>query len=235
MIKKIDHNNMGKSKLGWLTSWFHFSFAEYYNPENMNYGALRVINDDLIQPHTGFSTHPHKDMEIITYVVWGELTHGDNMSNIRTLKRGEVQYMSAGTGVFHSEMNEGNELLRLLQIWIIPDKIGYTPNYGDYKFKWEERENKWLEVVSGQNGNAPIKIHQDMNIFVTELTNDNTLKYDCKEGRQLYLVLIEGEANINDITLSERDALEILDENIEIKTETNAHVILFDMSNKIIL
>ena len=124
MIRKIDNKNMGKSNLGWLQSSFHFSFAEYYNPLNINFGSLRVINDDLIQPQSGFPTHPHRDMEIVTYLVSGKLTHKDSMGNERTLERGEVQYMSAGTGVYHSEFNmEENEDLRLFQIWVFPDAI----------------------------------------------------------------------------------------------------------------
>jgi len=135
VLRKIDNTKMGSSDLGWLKSKFHFSFAEYYNPSNVNFGVLRVINDDLVKPGTGFDTHPHRDMEIISYIVDGELTHGDSMGNKRTLSRGHVQYMSAGTGVFHSEHNFGEETLRFLQIWIYPDKNGYEPNYGDYKFE----------------------------------------------------------------------------------------------------
>lgn len=122
MIRKLEHQNMGKSDLGWLQSIFHFSFAEYYNPQNMHFGVLRVINDDLIKPQTGFDMHPHRDMEIISYVVDGSLTHGDSMGNKQTLHRGEVQYMSAGTGIYHSEHNLGSEMARLLQIWIYPDQ-----------------------------------------------------------------------------------------------------------------
>ena len=121
MIKYIDHEKMGTADHGWLRSRFHFSFAQYYNPENMGFGALRVLNDDLVRPGTGFETHPHRDMEIISYVVQGELTHGDSMGNRQTLKRGQIQYMSAGTGVWHSEHNLGEDTLRFLQIWIYPD------------------------------------------------------------------------------------------------------------------
>ncbi len=118
MLKKIESKNMGSSNLGWLRSKFHFSFAEYYNPNNINFGVLRVINDDLIEAGTGFDTHPHKDMEIISYVVNGDLTHEDSMGNKNTITRGHVQFMSAGSGVYHSEHNFGKEILRLLQIWI---------------------------------------------------------------------------------------------------------------------
>jgi redox-sensitive bicupin YhaK (pirin superfamily) len=229
MLRKIDSNNMGRSNLGWLRSLFHFSFAEYYNPDNISFGTLRVINDDLIAPGTGFDTHPHRDMEIITYVIEGELTHGDSMGNKNTISRGHVQYMSAGTGVWHSEHNFGKETVRLLQIWIFPDKTGYQPNYGDYRFNWDERKNKWLHIVSGQQGSAPITIHQDANIFALELDCNHEIDFQVPKGRQAYLVQIEGKANINGVALNARDALEIIEENIAIKAEEKAHFLIIEM------
>lgn len=232
MIKFIDHKKMGGSRLGWLESIFHFSFAEYFNPDNIGFGVLRVINDDLIQKHTGFDTHPHKDMEIITYVVDGELTHADSMENQRKLTRGQVQYMSAGTGITHSEHNRGDELLRLLQIWILPDKKGYTPSYGDMMFPWEDREGKWLHMVSGKKptkGKAPIQVHADMNIYATHLTDGNQIIFKVSGGRQAYLVLIEGEAEVGGYTIQARDALEITEENILIVAKDNAHVLILEM------
>ena len=229
MIRKIEMQNMGKSNLGWLRSIFHFSFAGYYNPNNMNFGVLRVINDDLIDQKEGFDTHPHKDMEIISYVVDGELTHADSMGNKRSLKRGHVQYMSAGTGVYHSEHNYGNEILRILQIWILPDKNGYTPNYGDYMFDWNLRKDKWLKIVSGQTGDAPIKINQDVNIYVLELENEKEIELTVEKNRQAYLVQIEGESDINGIQLSPKDALEITEENILIKSNGVSHYLVIEM------
>lgn len=230
MLRKIDHTKMGSSNLGWLESKFHFSFAEYYNPSNINFGTLRVINDDLIQAGTGFGTHPHKDMEIISYVVDGELTHGDSMGNKNTLYRGQVQYMSAGTGVFHSEYNLGEETARLLQIWIIPDKKGYAPNYGDYKFNWEDRKNKWLPIVSPQDVDAPIKINQDSNIYVLELEKGKEIDFKIEEDRQAYLVQIEGSSTINQITLNMRDGLEIVEEDIKITALETSHFLMIEMS-----
>ena len=229
MIRKIEMQNMGKSNLGWLRSIFHFSFAGYYNPNNMNFGVLRVINDDLIDQEEGFDTHPHKDMEIISYVVDGELTHADSMGNKRSLKRGHVQYMSAGTGVYHSEHNYGNEILRILQIWILPDKNGYTPNYGDYMFDWNLRKDKWLKIVSGQTGDAPIKINQDVNIYVLELENKKEIELTVEKNTQAYLVQIEGESDINGIQLSPKDALEITEENILIKSNGVSHYLVIEM------
>lgn len=229
MIKKIDSKNMGKSNLGWLQSNFHFSFAEYFNPTNLNFGVLRVLNDDKIKANSGFDTHPHRDMEIISYVVDGELTHGDNMNNTSTLKRGHMQYMSAGTGVYHSEYNRGEREARLLQIWVIPDKKGYEPNYGEFKFNWEERINNWLPMVSGNDKDFPIKVHQDINIYTNYLEKNEETTFKVMKGRQAYLVQIEGSADINNIKLNEADALEIVEEDIVIKAKENSHFIILEM------
>ncbi len=133
MIKKLPKENMGTSNLGWLESRFHFSFAEYKNPKNINFGVLRVLNDDIIHPVSGFDMHPHSNMEIISYIVDGEITHKDSMGNNETLKRGEVQYLSAGDGIYHSEHNmHQSDDLRLLQIWIIPPKAGLPRLYGSH-------------------------------------------------------------------------------------------------------
>ncbi|MBX4264954.1 pirin family protein [Clostridium estertheticum] len=229
MLKKLESGKMGSSNLGWLRSKFHFSFAEYYNPNNMGFGVLRVINDDLINPNTGFDTHPHRNMEIISYVVKGELTHGDSMGNKGNLKRGDVQYMSAGTGVYHSEHNLGEDVARFLQIWILPDKEGHKPNYGEYKFEWNDRKNKWLHMVSSNQGDAVVKVNQDINIFTLELDERSVIDYCVKADRQVYLVQIEGKSNINGIILNERDAMEIIEEDIKIKAEVLSHFIIIDM------
>lgn len=229
MIKKIENKNMGRSNLGWLQSIFHFSFAEYYNPKNMNFGSLRVVNDDLVKSNTGFPTHPHKDMEIISYVVKGALTHGDSMGNENTLTRGQVQYMSAGTGVYHSEYNLSDNTLRFLQIWIVPDNTGYKPNYGDYRFTWEERKNKWLHMVSSKSGNAPIKINQDFNIYSIELDINEEIDFPINKGRQAYILQVEGSSSINEILLNERDAAELIEENIYIKAKNTSHILVLEM------
>jgi len=229
MLRKINSNDMGSSNLGWLRSKFHFSFAEYYNPDNIQFGVLRVINDDLINPQTGFGTHPHKNMEIISYVVNGELTHGDSMGNQNTITRGQVQYMSAGTGVLHSEYNLGEHTSRFLQIWILPDKIGHTPAYGDFRFNWDDRKNTWLHMVSGKDGGAQITINQDANIYSLELEQGNEISFPVKEGRQAYLVQIEGTSVINGIELSDRDGMEIVEAEITIKAEKTSHILLIEM------
>jgi len=232
MLRKISSNNMGNSNLEWLRSKFHFSFAEYYNPNNIRFGVLRVINDDLIEPDTGFDTHPHRNMEIITYAINGELTHGDSMGNKNTITRGQVQYMSAGTGVEHSEFNFGKDTSRLLQIWIFPDRQGYEPNYGDYRFDWSDRKNKWLHMVSNKHGDAPIKINQDINIYSLELEKEGEIKFEVNKGRQAYLVQIEGTSIINDVELNDRDGLEIVEEDILIQGKETSHILILEMKKE---
>lgn len=232
MLKKIDNKNMGRSNLGWLESIFHFSFAEYYNPNNIDFGVLRVINDDLIQAGTGFGTHPHKDMEIISYVIKGELTHGDSMGNKSSIGRGHVQYMSAGTGVRHSEHNLGEETLRLLQIWVYPDRKNHTPQYGEFRFDWEMRKNKWFHMVSYVDGDAPIKIHQDVNFYSLELNQGETITFNVDKNRQAYLVQIEGEALVNNIELKDRDAMEVVEEELNFVAKTTSHYLLIEMKRK---
>jgi redox-sensitive bicupin YhaK (pirin superfamily) len=250
MIKHIDHKGMGKADHGWLNSHFHFSFAEYFNPENMQFGVLRVLNDDMVQSGEGFDTHPHQDMEIISYVVQGELTHGDSMGNKRTLTRGQVQYMSAGTGVLHSEFNLGKDLLRFLQVWILPDKKGYKPNYGDYRFNIEDRRDKWLPLAAEtehsaethpgrgsppDNQTAPIRIHQDINAYAAIISEGKSLGFDIGENRQAYFVQIEGSAKITGAMSGQtadlvmRDAAEITGENITVNAEAESHVLVIEM------
>ncbi|WML41506.1 pirin family protein [Neobacillus sp. OS1-2] len=232
MLRKVESKNMGSSNLGWLKSKFHFSFAEYYNPTNIHFGVLRVINDDLIEAQRGFGMHPHQNMEIISYVVNGHLTHEDSMGNSNTITRGQVQYMSAGTGVYHSEQNNGEDTARLLQIWILPDRSGHTPNYGDYRFRPEDRHNQWLHMVSSVNGNAPIKINQDANIYTLELDKDQEISFPVKAGRQAYLVQIEGNSTIHDITLDARDAMEIVEETITLHANETSHVLIVEMEKE---
>ena len=233
MARFIDSRKMGRGLHGGLDSHFHFSFADYYNPKNINFGALRVINDDLVQPGAGFDTHPHKNMEILSYVIEGELTHEDSMNNRATLTRGQVQYMSAGTGVYHSEYNLGDTLLRFLQIWILPDRDGYPSNYGDYRFKLHDRDNRWMPVAAwhdNPDARAPIRIHADINVYAAMLDKGRTLDFAVGKGRQAYLVLIEGRAEMNGTFLNMRDALEIVEEDIAVRAEENAHMLVIEMA-----
>ncbi|MGA1931669.1 pirin family protein [Arcobacter sp. YIC-464] len=231
MLRKLPKNNMGTSNLGWLESRFHFSFAEYRNPQNVNFGVLRVLNDDIVHPKSGFDMHPHENMEIISYIVDGEITHKDSMGNQETLKRGEVQYLSAGDGIFHSEHNlHESKDLRLLQIWVYPPKRGLPRLYGSEKFTKDERENKLLNIVSSTNGNGKIKIHQDVNLYVSELEKDKSIEFDIDENRQVYFVQIEGESSINDTKLDFGDAMEITKEyKIKIEALSNSHFLFIEM------
>ena len=232
MLKKLPKENMGKSNLGWLESRFHFSFAEYRNPKNINFGVLRVLNDDIVHPMSGFDTHPHSNMEIISYIVNGEITHKDSMGNSETLKRGEVQYLSAGDGIYHSEHNFHKSLdLRLLQIWIIPPKAGLPRLYGSKRYEEKDRINKFLNIVSSTDGNADIKIYQDINIYVSELEIEKSLDFTINENRQVYFVQIEGSSTVNDITLDFGDAMEIIDVNkLHIKALENSHFLFIEMA-----
>ena len=232
MIRYIDSRKMGRGRHGWLDSHFHFSFAEYFNSANIKFGVLRVLNDDIVQPGEGFDTHPHRDMEIISYVIKGELTHRDSMGNTRTLTRGQAQYMSAGTGVTHSEYNHGGSKLRFAQIWILPDKEGYIPNYGDYMFELKDRFDKWLPIATSYentSNDAPIKIHADINMYATILSQGKQIEFEVKNGRQVYMVLFEGEATVNGVHMNMRDALEAVQESLVISAETEIHVLVIEM------
>ncbi|MBU3014383.1 pirin family protein [Poseidonibacter lekithochrous] len=230
MLKKLSKENMGRSNLGWLESRFHFSFAEYRNPNNINFGVLRVLNDDILHPNSGFDTHPHSNMEIISYVVEGEITHKDSMGNSETLKEGEVQYLSAGDGIYHSEKNIHNSKdLRLLQIWIVPPEVSLPRLYGSHRFK-EEKDNKLLNIVSSQEGNAKIKIYQDINIYVSQLNKEKSLEYKIDENRQVYFVQIEGSSRVNNIELNHGDALEVTKESmLNIEAISNSHFLFIEM------
>ena len=228
MFEVLRKETLGNADYGWLRPRYHFSFAGYYNPERVRVGTLRVLNDDLIMPHKGFDTHPHDNMEIVTYVIDGTLTHKDSMGNERKISRGDVQYMSAGTGITHSEYNNEDDPLRLLQIWIFPDQKGYEPTYGDKTFDKKDRHNQFLHVVSNYDKDGAIHIHQDVNIFVTELDEGKTLEFDIGEYKYIYLVNIEGKAIINGKELHYGDALQT-DKNITIKSLENSHNLLLQI------
>lgn len=231
MLKKIAQETLFYSNKGWLESKFHFSFAEYHNPSNIHFGVLRVLNDDIVHPNSGFDMHPHRDMEIISYIVEGEITHEDSMGNKGVLKRGEVQYMSAGTGVYHSEHNQhSSKDLRLLQIWILPPQKNLEPLYGQELYTKEQRLNQLLHIVSNDTGDAKVKIHQDVNMYVAEFDETKSITYDLLKNRQIYFVQIEGCSRINGIKLNERDAMEITNEAIlYIDVKEGSHFLFIEM------
>lgn len=232
LMTHIPFNTLYKADHGWLQSRFHFSFAEYHNRDNMRYGVLRVMNDDMIQPHTGFGTHPHQDMEIITYVIRGELTHQDNMGNKESLGRGSLQYLSAGTGITHSEKNEGDEAVHLIQTWILPYAKGLQPQYGSKVFDPETRHNKWLHLIAPLSTPNIINIYQDANMYVSELDPNKTLTFEVEKNRQLYVKLMEGEAKINGIDFIEGDAAEVSGEDLHVEALHHVHILLVEMAKE---
>ena len=228
----LTFNSLYAADHGWLQSRFHFSFAEYFDRTNMHYGVLRVMNDDIIQPHRGFDTHPHKDMEIITYIIRGELTHQDSMGNKEHLGRGAVQYMSAGTGITHSEINEGNEAVHLIQTWILPKAKGLKPRYGSKVFESKTRQNRWLHLVGPDATDSAIPIYQDANMYVTELDRNRSIIFEVGEKKQLYLKVMEGEANINGVVFQQGDAAKVSDEDLHIEAISATHILLVEMAKE---
>ena len=229
MIRHIPYDTLYKADHGWLKSRFHFSFAEYINTDNLHYGLLRVMNDDFIQGHTGFDTHPHHNMEIITYVLRGQLTHQDSMGHKESLGRGSIQYMSAGTGLTHSEKNEGDEEIHLIQTWILPQEKGLTPQYGSKIFEDEERQNRWLHLVGPKGSGSHINIYQDASMYASEIDAGEKLGFDLQEKRQLYLKIMEGEAKINGIDFAQGDAAEVKNESLDIEAVEKTHLLLVEM------
>ena len=193
---------------GWLKTYHSFSFADYFDPQNVNWGALRVFNDDLIAPGKGFPTHPHRDMEILTYVFSGELEHEDSMGNRGVVKPGGVQFMSAGTGVRHSETNARNDVaLHLVQMWVLPGKTGTPPTYGQKDFTLEDRYNRWLAVASGHHAiTAPIALTQNAALLVSRLEH-HELRHTFEPSRFGFLFVGSGEIVANGEQLQTGDAV----------------------------
>ena len=232
MLKHIPFDSLYTAEHGWLTSHFHFSFAEYRNMDNLRFGPLRVMNDDFIRPHEGFGLHPHRDMEIVTYVLCGELTHADSMGNKESLGRGAIQYLSAGTGITHSEMNDGDETVHLIQTWIIPHTKNVEPQYGSKSFTVEDRKNKWLHLVGPKGSDAHINIYQDASMYACELDDRQKIEFDVGSARQLYVKLMEGSADINGTLFRSGDAAEVIDENILIRGIDQAHILIVEMAKE---
>lgn len=222
-MKITRYNELGKGNMGWLNTTYHFSFANYYNPNRVHIGPLRVINDDYIKPHTGFDTHPHKDMEIITYVIDGVLTHKDSMGNERKLPKYGVQYMSAGTGVYHSEHNKDDEELHIFQTWIFPKQKQLTPNYGDKVFKEDDFKGKFNHIVSGEDDDGDIKINQHASIKAGLFDAGEETELSLGKYESTYLILIDGEIEIKNETVQKGDSVE-LNEDVSIKMNKNSHI-----------
>jgi redox-sensitive bicupin YhaK (pirin superfamily) len=221
----------GYAHHGWLESWHSFSFADYNDPAHVHFGPLRVINEDIVQPGTGFGTHGHRDMEILTYVLSGALRHRDSMGHGEDIRYGEVQVMSAGTGVQHSEVNPSpDEAVHLLQIWIIPDRQGLKPGYQQKKFPLQDKLARWCLLASPDAAQSSLLIHQDARVFAARLDGAEILDYPITAQRKIYLHVARGSLKANGHTLSAGDALMYKDEvEVGLSDAWEAEVLLFDM------
>lgn len=224
-------NERGVANFGWLNSHHTFSFGEYYNPRHMGFGTLRVINEDRVQPGKGFGTHGHQNMEIISYVLEGALEHKDSMGTGSVIRPGDVQLMSAGTGVSHSEFNHSNtELVHFLQIWILPNQNGLKPNYQQKKFPDEEKLGKLRLIASSDGHDGSVTINQDVNIYATLLGEKDELKHELKTNRNGWIHLIKGSITFNDQQMSGGDGVAIEGPStITITCTSDAELLLFDM------
>lgn len=203
--KLFPANERGYADYGWLKTYYSFSFADWYHSQKIHFGMLRVLNDDNIAPHSGFDLHPHKDMEIITIMLEGELTHQDSMGNKEIIKKDEVQVMSAGTGIFHAEKNESDKLTKLFQIWIFPNKKGHTPRYAQKKFTYEK--NNLHLLVSPDGRNDSLMIHQNAFISRGKYKANTNFEYKLQnKNNGVYLMSVEGKLIVNNIELNSRDA-----------------------------
>ncbi len=233
MLKIHPNKERGLSQTSWLESYHSFSFGDYYDPSNRGYGSLRVINDDIIAPATGFDSHPHRDMEIITYVINGSLEHRDSMGNHFIIKAGDVQRMSAGTGIVHSEHNSStNDAVRLLQIWFHPHTKNLNPSYEQKSFDKLSKTNQLKLIVSSNGDNDSLKINQDLKIYSSILNQNNELNYQTTTNRLVWLQLINGSIKLENHLLSSGDGALVKEQtaiNI-IGQSTEAEFLLFDFS-----
>jgi len=214
---------------GWLQTYHSFSFADYYDPRNVNWGALRVFNDDVIAPGRGFGTHPHRDMEILTYVLEGELEHRDSMGNVGVVLPGGVQYVSAGTGIAHSEFNHSTQSpVRLVQMWVLPRARGLRPQYGQVDYTLEDRRNVWLPIASGREGvDARIAIWQDATASVARLEGA-PLSRHLDDGRFGFLFVADGSVTVNGHALRRGDAVRLRGP-IEIDASGTGELVFWDV------
>jgi redox-sensitive bicupin YhaK (pirin superfamily) len=231
MIERRPFEALGFADHGWLRGRHHFSFADYHDSRRMNWGSLRVWNDDEIEAGTGFPTHPHRDMEIITYVREGAITHEDSMGNKGRTEAGDVQVMSAGTGIRHSEYNQEKELTKIFQIWIMPNKVGQPPTWGAAPFPKGERAGKFVTLASGLPGDADaLPLRADARVVGATVKAGETVTYPVDPSRHLYLVSTTGSVEVNGVTLKPRDGAAITGE-AEIKVTAlgdDAEVVLVD-------
>lgn len=233
-MKKIIQlaDERGVAEHGWLHSKFSFSFAEYYNPKKMGFGLLRVLNDDIIEPGEGFGKHPHNNMEIITIMLQGELEHKDSSGSGYVIRPGEIQVMSAGTGILHSEFNHSQiDLVNLLQLWIIPKERNIAPRYDQKVFPIDGIKNNLLKVVSGSKSDDTLYIHQDAAISLGKLEGGNKLLYNFSyKGNGVYLFVMKGNVSVDGDDLNERDSAGIYEtDKFEISASTDSEFVLVEV------
>jgi redox-sensitive bicupin YhaK (pirin superfamily) len=232
MIKIRRSDERGKANYGWLDTNYTFSFSDYYDPRFMGFRNLRVINEDYIEPNQGFPTHGHRDMEIITYVISGELSHRDSMGNGETIHPSEVQRMTAGTGVQHSEYSSPTDKTHLLQIWILPEKKNLDPGYEQKIFSPEEKHGKLRLVASRGGDDGSVTMNQDVNLYASILNNGQQVLHDLAEGRHAWLQIISGSLDLNGQKLNTGDGAAVSDErSLNIRAEgDNTEFLLFDLN-----
>jgi len=231
MMKIRRSENRGQANYGWLNTHYTFSFANYYDPEHMGFRALRVINDDVVGPGGGFDTHPHRDMEIITYVLSGALEHKDSMKNGRVIRAGELQYMAAGTGVQHSEFNPSTtEPVHLLQIWIVPDQKGLKPRYAEKS--GADLVGGRLNLVASKTGrDGSIAINQDADLYLAKLSPGEEVSHGLRPQRHAWVHVAEGKVILNGEHLQAGDGAAISEENaLKLTAEAPSQVLLFDLN-----
>ncbi|HSG70433.1 MAG TPA: pirin family protein [Planctomycetaceae bacterium] len=229
MIDVRKANDRGPADHGWLKSFHTFSFADYHDPRHMGFRGLRVMNEDWVQPGQGFGMHPHRDMEIVTYVLEGSLEHKDSMGNGEVLRAGEFQYMSAGTGIRHSEFNPSDsELVHLYQIWIFPNEKGLTPAYAQKKFSDESKRGRWQTVASPDGEDGSLSIRQDAKVYLSILEPGRTLGYDLLPHRAAWMQVMSGAVELNGMKLETGDGAAMTDEPT-LEVSGMGEVMLFDL------
>ncbi|HEY9164373.1 MAG TPA: pirin family protein [Magnetovibrio sp.] len=233
MLTVTPFEDFGRQNHGWLKACHHFSFANYYDPARMGFGVLRVWNDDWIKAGTGFGTHPHKDMEIITYVRQGAVSHEDSLGNKGCTEAGQVQVMSAGTGIKHSEFNQGDEDLTLFQIWIEPSELNHAPRWDTRTFDRTQASGGFQTLVSGRHGREhadALYINQDAALLAAILDAGESVTVDLEAGRKAYLVPARGEVEVNGVVVPERGSVEIeREQKLTIKAKDGAEVVMLDL------
>jgi quercetin 2,3-dioxygenase len=232
MISIRKSNERGHADHGWLDTRFTFSFAEYYDPKHVHFRTLRVMNDDRVAGGGGFPVHPHQDMEIVTYVLEGALEHRDSMGNGSVIKPGDIQYMSAGTGVTHSEFNASEtEQVHLYQIWMFPEKKGLKPTYDQKNFSDSEKRGKLRLIASPDGRDGSVKIRQDNELYATVLGEGESVKHALKPERHAYVQVARGSVTLNGQKLGEGDGAAIsAEKSVEISGVKDAEVLLFDLA-----